>query len=101
MGTREVDDDGVGRGLERGGALVVEAAEDEVGARRERGLVVDERRQAAVEARVERRRGRAGERVRAERDELELRMGEDTVERLLTGVARGADDGGVYSHRSA
>ena len=66
--------------------------------RGERLRVRDERGQraaVAVEARIERARGLTGERVGAERDELELRMGEHAVERLLTGVAGGADDADV------
>ena len=91
---REVDDDGVGRRLERRRPLVLEAAEDELGSGRERLVVRDERRQRAVQPRVEDARGRAGERVGAERDELQLRVREHAVERLLAGIAGGAEDRG-------
>ena len=66
---REVDDDGVGRRLERCRPLVLEAAEDELGAGRERLVVGDERRQRAVQARVEHARGlsRRASRSRARR----------------------------------
>ena len=90
----EVDDDGTGRRLERRCALVAQAAEHELRAARERLVVGDERRQAEPrQARVERVGGRAGERVGAERVQLELRVGEHAVERLLTGIPRGTEDG--------
>ena len=70
-----------------------DAEEEDVGAGR-RGLAVgDEVRQLAVEARIERRGRPSGERVRAERDRLEFRVGEQAVERLLAGVAGAAEDG--------
>ena len=87
MRAGEVDDDAARGRLERRRPLVVEAHEDDVGAARERLLVRHERGQPAAvagEARVE-REAAAGERVRAERDELELGMREHAVERLLTG----------------
>ena len=53
----------------------------------------------AVQARIERAGRLTGERVRAERDELELRVREDAVERFLAGVAGGAENGGGHTHR--
>ena len=83
VGAGEVDHDAAGGRLEAGGALVVEAAEDHVGAARERLLVGDEVRDRGIavagEARVERGRGAAGERVGAECDQLELGVREDAV----------------------
>jgi hypothetical protein len=95
---REIDEDGVGRSCERGSPLVLEAAEDELGAGRKRHLVRRERGQRSVQARVEHARRRAGERVGAQRDELELRMREHAIERLLAGIARGTDDRGRDTH---
>ncbi len=79
----EVDDHGAGRHPERRGALVVEAAEDELRPARERLLVRDEVRHAGAEPRVQHPRSPAGQRVRPERDEVERRVGEDAVECLL------------------
>ena len=94
----KVDHDGVRRRLERGRPLVVEAAEDELRTGPERLVVGDECRQRAVQAWVEDARGRAGERVGAERDELELRVRQHAVERLLTRVAGGAEDRSCDGH---
>ena len=71
---REVDDDGVGRRFERSRPLVVEAAEDELRPGTGGLRVRDERRHVAVQARVEGACRLTGERVRAEGDELELRV---------------------------
>src|SRR5581483_2504265 len=79
----EVDDDGIRRRLEGGGALVPETEEEDVRAARGRLRVRDERGQRAVQAHVERRRALPRERVRAEGGDLELRMREHAVERLL------------------
>ena len=81
----------VSEGVQRG-AIVAEAGEDDVGAGGERLLVRDERGQRAVQADVERGGRAAGERVRAEGDDLELRMPEHAVEHLLAGVAGRAED---------
>ena len=59
--------------------------------RRERLVVRHERGQRAVQRARRARRPAPGERVGAERDDLELRVGEDPVERLLAGVARCAE----------
>ena len=62
----EVDDDAVGRRLDRGRALVIETEEDQVGAGGERFLVRHERGQPVAvpgQARVERGRRLAGKRV--------------------------------------
>ena len=92
----EVDDDGVRGRLELGGGLVVEAAEDELGTGGERLAVRDEGRQRAVavaaESGIERRDRPSRERLRPERDELQLRVREHAVERLLPGKSGGADD---------
>ena len=88
----KVDDDRAGGRLERGRPLVAEAEEDQVRARRRRLVVTREGRQRPVQPHVERRGGRAGERVRAERHDLELRVAERAVERLLARVARGPED---------
>ena len=92
MRAREVDDDRVGGRLERGGVFVAEAEEEHVGAGGSRLGVRDEIRERAVQARVERRSGAAGERVRAERDDLEPGVREHAVEGLLTHVPGAADD---------
>ena len=88
-----------GRRLELRRPLVVEADEDEVGAASQRLLVRNERGRpagpVAGEAGVESARGLPGERVRAEREQVELGVREDAVERLLPGVAGSADDGRV------
>jgi len=89
---REIDDDGVGGRLERSRPLVPETEEEDVGPGRRSLRVRDERRQRIVEAGVERGRGRARERVGAERDHLEPGMPEHAVERLLPGVARRTED---------
>ncbi len=96
MRAGEVDDDTVCGRLERRGALVREAPEDDVGTARGGLVVRDERGQRPVagKARVERDRGLTGRRVGAERDRLELGMVEHPVERLLAGVAGAAEDGG-------
>jgi hypothetical protein len=59
----EVDDDRTLGRPDDSGPLVVEADEDDVGSDRERVVVRQERRQGAVEADVERRGRRPGERV--------------------------------------
>jgi hypothetical protein len=81
--TREVDDDGVGRSLHPSRPLVIEAPEDELRAGTGGVRIRDERRNVAVQARVESACRPAGKRVRAKGDELELRVREDAVERLL------------------
>ena len=63
-------------------------------------------RQRPVQADVEGGGRLAGERVGAERDDLELGMAEHAVERLLAGVARGPEDGrrrhsGILCNRAA
>ena len=68
----EVDDDRVGWWAEEGGVVAAEAEEDHVGPAPGRVGVRAEDRQRAVQARVERLRRPAGERVGAERDRLEL-----------------------------
>ena len=92
----EVDDDGVRGRLELGGGLVVEAAEDELGTGGERLAVRDEGRQRAVavaaESGIERRDRPSRERLRPDGDELQLRVREHAVERLLPGKSGGADD---------
>ena len=90
----EVDDDRAGRRLDLGRARVREAEEDDVGAGRERLVVRHERGQMPVQPQIERGRRLPGERIRAERDDLELGVCEHAVERLLAGVAGAADDGG-------
>src|SRR3954471_20395234 len=93
---RQVDDHAVGRRLELGGAPVRGEEEDDARAAPQRLVVRDEHRQRSVarEARVERGRRLSGLRVGAERDRLELRVVEDAVERLLSGVAGATEDGG-------
>ena len=95
MRAGEVDDHRVGGRVECRGGIVVEAEEDHIdvlagclGIRHEGG-------QRPVQARIERACGPAGERVGAERDELELRVPEHAVERLLAGIAGAAEDGGA------
>src|SRR5262249_51069880 len=84
----EVDHDRVVAGrLERCGLLVAEAEEDHVRSARGRLDVRREHRNAPVERWMERVRGPSGERVRAERDQLELGMAQEPVERLLPRVA--------------
>ena len=94
----KVDHHAAGRGVELRRPLMLEADEDDVGAACQRLLVRHEGGSPAAavarEARIERRRALAGQRVRAEREEVELGVGEHTVERLLPGVAGGTDDGG-------
>ena len=91
----EVDDHSARGRLEGRRPLVIEADEHEVGAARQGFLVRHEGGSAACavagEAGVERARGLPGERVGAEREQIELRMGKHAVERLLPGVARRAD----------
>ncbi len=89
---REVDHDGVGRRLECGGGLVREAEEEHVGVTRRGSRIRDERRQRAVETRVEATGRLPGERLGTERDELQVGVREHPVERLLAGVAGRADD---------
>ena len=99
----EVDDDALHGRIERGGVLVAEAEEDDVGAAGERLVVRDEGGSVggAVprQTRVERARGLPRQRVRPERDQVELRMREHPVERLLSGVAGGTGDCGKHSLR--
>src|SRR6478736_7978434 len=90
----EIDDDCTGRRDERGGALVAETEKEDVGAARGCLLVRDEGGQRAVQPDVEGGGRRACERVRAESDDLELRVRKDAVERLLPRIARGPEDGG-------
>ena len=90
--TGEVDDDGVRRRLDLRSALVAEAEEDQVGSGGERLRVRRKGRQLAVEAHVESSRRLSCQRVRAERDDLELRVSEDAVEGLLSRVSRGSED---------
>src|SRR5439155_21932961 len=66
----------------------------DAGAGRERLVVRHEGGQIPVQPQVERRGGLTGERVGAERDNLELGVGEQAVERLLAGVPGAADDRG-------
>jgi hypothetical protein len=80
---RQVDDDVGVRRLEAGRRLVAQADEDDVGAGAQRLGVRHERRQVAVEARVEGRRALAGERVRPEGDRLEPWVREHAVQGLL------------------
>ena len=84
----QVDDDGAVRRLERGGALVIEAAEDELRACGERLVVRNEVGHVRAEPRIERRGRLSRERVGSERDELELRVCEHAVERLLARSSR-------------
>ena len=92
MRAGEIDDDHVGVRVQQRRPLVVEAAEDQLRACRDGGVVRDERRHVAVQPRVEHARTLAGERVGAERDELELRVREHAVEGLLARIAGGAED---------
>ena len=96
MRAGQVDDDAAGGGSTARGLLVREAEEDDVGAAREGRIVRDEAGNpappVAAEPRVEGVRRLAGEGVRAERVELEARMCEHPVERLLTRVAGRAHD---------
>ena len=89
----EVDDDLGVRRLERRRLLVAEAEEDDVRAGGERLRVRRRtragspfRRGSSAEARL------PGERVRAERDRLEVGVREHPVERLLTRVSGAAED---------
>ena len=88
MPTRQVDDDAVGRRLELRRALVVDAQEQEVRVACERLIVRHEAWERALadlgKARVERAHRLSGERVRAERGNLELGVTEHAVERFLT-----------------
>src|SRR6185295_13824281 len=97
VSARQVDDDAAWRRLEARGFLVREAEERDVGSRMERSLVRDEPRHAAPavppEAGIEGRGRLAGERVRAEGIQLEGRVREHAIQRLLADVAGGADDG--------
>ena len=90
VGSGEVDDHAARRDVERCCLVVREAEERDVGAGRERRVVRDEPRHAApavaAEARIERPGRLARERVRPERVQLERRMREHAVERLLTGI---------------
>jgi hypothetical protein len=95
---RQIDDDAVASDLRRRRRLVVETQERQRRCGIDRLLLTHEGRQRSVEPDVESRRGRTGERVRAEGHDVELRMQEDAVERLLTGVAAATDDGGA-EHR--
>ena len=88
----EIDDDRTGRRLERGRPLVAEAEEDELRARGGRLVVPDEGRQRSVQPDVERRGGRARQRVGAEGHDLELRVAEHPVEGLLPGVPGGPEN---------
>ena len=83
--------------VDRRRGLVREAEDRHVRLVRERLGVRDEVRacRRAVEPRVERARGLARERVRADGDELELRVPEHAVERLLPRVPGRADDADV------
>ena len=92
VGAGQVDDDRVLWWLEHCGPIVAEAGEDDVRAGRERLLVRDEGGERAVQPDVERRGRFALERVRAEGDDLELRMAERAVERLLPGVPGCSED---------
>ncbi len=96
MRAGKIDHDPARRRVDRRRPFVREAEEDHVGSGRKGRVVRDEARHAtpavAPEPRVERRRGVAGERVGAEGVQLEGRMGEHAVERLLAGVPGGADD---------
>ena len=87
VGARKIDDDRTGGRLERRRPLVAETEEQQLGARGPRGLVRDEGRQRAVQPDVERRGRLTGERVRAERHDLELRMAEHAVEGLLARIS--------------
>ena len=92
MRAGEIDDDrGCGR-IEPCGPVVRETGEHDVGAGGERLVVRDEARQRAVQAVIERGCGLTGERIGAERDDLELRMPEDAVECLLSGVPGRTED---------
>src|SRR5207244_4881787 len=96
---REVDDDRVVRRLEGRSVLVAEADEEHVGAARQRVGIRDECRQRAVQPDVESGCRLVGQRVRAERDDLEVRVGEHPVERLLPRVAGAADDRGGEQYK--
>ena len=93
MRAGKVDDDRAGGRLEGGRPFVAETEEEDRGARRGGLVIRDEARQRAVQPHVERRGARAGKRVGAERDELDLRMGEQAVERLLARIAGSPEDG--------
>ncbi len=99
----QVDDDAAHRRLEPGSFRVREAEERDVGAGVQCRLVRDEPRHpapaVAAEPRIERRRGLAGEGVRPECVQLECRVREDAVQRLLADVAGGADDGDARHSR--
>ena len=91
--TREIHDDRVDGRHERGCPLVAEATENDVRARRECVVVRDEWRQVeASQPRIEHVSAPAGKRFRAERDEFQLGMDENAVERFLTGVTRRTED---------
>ena len=97
MGAREVDDDAASRRVDRRRPLVRKTDEDDVGAARESCLVRDESRHAApavaAEPGVEGSRRLPGERVGSQRVQVQRRVREHAVERLLTRVPGGADDG--------
>ena len=99
----EVDDDALGRRLDPRRLLVAEAEEDDVRAARERLVVRDEgggrRGAVAGEPRVERGGGLPGERVGAERGQLEPGVGEHAVERLLAGVPGRPEDCSAHGLR--
>ena len=82
----EVDDDARRRRLECGRSVVREAEEEDVGSAAAASAFVTN---GGTEASSRGSSGRAlaGERIGAERDQLELRVREHPVERLLAGVA--------------
>ncbi len=88
----EVDDDGALRRGECRGVVVPETEKEDVRAGGGGLRVRHERGQRAVKTRVERPGGLAGKRVRAERNRLEVGVGEHAVERLLARIAGAADD---------
>ena len=94
--TREIDDDAAGGSVELGRLLVGQADDRHVGLAGERGRVRDQPRHAPaavpVQARIEGACVLTGQRVGPDRVELELRVMEDAVERLLPGVPGGSDD---------
>src|SRR3981081_2772088 len=92
MPAREVDDDCVRRRLEGGRLVMTQAEEEHVGTACQRFTVRDERGQGAVQSEIERRRRLPGEGVRAERDDLELGVREDPVERLLACITRAPNE---------
>ena len=97
----EVDDDALHGRIERGGVSWPrqrKTTSAPLASASSFGTKAERRRRRGVprQTRVERARGLPRQRVRPERDQVELRMREHPVERLLSGVAGGTGDRGKH-----